>query len=93
MGEFTTDKANDRIEKGYQFIKLMMVYDVKHDGRYRARLVAAGNMTKPGCDAYSSVVSPRMLRLALLLGELNGLKMMVGDVGVLDGVDERTDLL
>jgi hypothetical protein len=37
-------------------------------------------MTKPSCDAYSSVVSLRTLRLALLLGELNGLKMMVGDV-------------
>jgi hypothetical protein len=65
MGEFTTEKANELIEKGYQYIKLMMVYDVKHDGRYRARLVAAGNMTKPGCDAYSSVVSLRTLRLAL----------------------------
>jgi hypothetical protein len=41
-GEFTEEKARELIEKGYQYIKLMMVYDVKHDGRYRARLVAAG---------------------------------------------------
>jgi Reverse transcriptase (RNA-dependent DNA polymerase) len=37
-------------------------------------------MTKAGCDTYLSVVSLRTLRLALLLGELNRLKMMVGDV-------------
>jgi hypothetical protein len=80
MGIFTTELAKKLIDKGYQFIKLMMVYDVKHDGQYHAWLVAAGNMTKPSCDAYSSVVSLRMLRLALLLGELNRLKMMVGDV-------------
>lgn len=57
-----------------------MVYDVKHDGRFWACLVAAGNMTSPGCDAYSSVVSLCTLRLAMLLGELNGLKLMVGDI-------------
>jgi hypothetical protein len=79
-GTYTDEKANELIQKGYQYIKLIMVYDVKHDGRYRARLVAAGYMTRAGSDAYSSVVSLRTLRLALLLGEMNGLKMMVGDV-------------
>jgi Reverse transcriptase (RNA-dependent DNA polymerase) len=79
-GEYTQEKAKALFYQGYQFIKLIMVYDVKHDGRYRARLVAAGNVTRPGCDAYSSVVSLCTLRLALLLGELNQLKMMVGDV-------------
>jgi hypothetical protein len=41
--------------------------------------VAAGNMTRPGYNAYLLVVSLRTLRLAMLLGELNQLKMMVGD--------------
>jgi Reverse transcriptase (RNA-dependent DNA polymerase) len=79
-GKYTDEKASELIRKGYQYIKLIMVYDVKHDGRYQARLVTAGYMTSPGGDAYSSVVSLRTLRLALLIGELNGLKMMVGDV-------------
>jgi hypothetical protein len=79
-GPFTEEKAKELLKQGYQFIKLMMVYDVKHDGRYRARLVATGNMTRPGSDAYSLVVSLRTLRLAMLLGELNGLKLMVGDI-------------
>jgi hypothetical protein len=43
-------------------------------------LVTAGNMTCPGCDAYLLVVSFRTLRLAMLLGELNLLNLMVGDV-------------
>jgi hypothetical protein len=42
--EFTEEKASALKAKGYQSIKLMMVYDAKHDGRYQARLVAAGNM-------------------------------------------------
>jgi Reverse transcriptase (RNA-dependent DNA polymerase) len=79
-GEYTEEKAQALRDQGYQFIKLMMIYDVKHDGRFRARLVAAGNMTRPGCDAYSLVVSFRTLRLAMLIGELNSLKLMVGDV-------------
>jgi hypothetical protein len=64
--EFTEEKASALKSKGYQYIKLMMVYDVKHDGRYRAHLVAAGNMTRPGCDSYSSVVSFRTLHLPML---------------------------
>jgi Reverse transcriptase (RNA-dependent DNA polymerase) len=38
-------------------------------------------MTKSnGSDSYSSVVSFRTLRLTMLLGELNALKIKVGDV-------------
>ena len=43
-----------------------MVYDAKNDSRYKARLVAMGNMTKLE---------------AILVGEMNGLKSMVGDIG------------
>jgi hypothetical protein len=32
--EFTEEKARALKAEGYQYIKLMMVYDVKHDGRY-----------------------------------------------------------
>jgi uncharacterized membrane protein len=54
---------------------------VKHDGRLRARFVAGGHMTRAdGSDSYSSVVSLRTLRLAILLGELNNLKIMIGDI-------------
>jgi predicted transglutaminase-like cysteine proteinase len=39
-GEFTAEKAKELIKKGYQFIKLMIVYDVKHDSQYRACLAS-----------------------------------------------------
>jgi len=45
-------------------------------------MVAGGHMTSAdGDDSYSGVVTLRSLRICLLLGELNGLKIGVGDVG------------
>jgi hypothetical protein len=41
---------------GYKKIRCHMVYDVKHDGRHKARLVAGGHLTDPNTD---SVVSLR----------------------------------
>ena len=39
-------------------------------------------MTEPLKDSvYCGVVSLRSMRLALLIGEINGLKTMVGDIG------------
>ena len=67
---------------GYQRINVHFIYAVKHDLRHKARLVAGGHLTEPPIDSvYSGVVSLRSLRLALLIGELNGLTPMVGDIG------------
>jgi hypothetical protein len=60
-GMYTEEMANEIICKGYQFIKPIMVYDVKHNGRYQARLVVAGYMTQAGSNVYSSVVSLQTL--------------------------------
>ena len=50
--------------------------------RFKARLVADGHLTQPVKDSsYSGVISLRTMRIALLVGELNGLQAMVGDVG------------
>ena len=67
--------------RNYKVIKVFFVYDVKHDFRYKARLVAGGHMTEDHGDAYSSVISLKGMRIAILAGEVNGLKSMVGDVG------------
>ena len=73
---------NAKPPDGYQKIRVHFVYAVKHDLRHKARLVAGGNMTEPPRDSvYSGVVSLRSMRLALLVGEINGLKAMVGDIG------------
>ena len=62
-GDLTLDTASKRI-------KVHFVYDVKHDGRHKARLVAGGHLTDPPTESvYSSVVSLRGLRIILFLAE------------------------
>jgi hypothetical protein len=43
---FRSQGRGGRIPTGFQCIKLLWVFDVKHDLRFRARLVAGGHMTK-----------------------------------------------
>jgi hypothetical protein len=55
---------------------------VKHDGRYKARLVADGSRIEaPEGGTYSGVVSLKSLRLVTFLAELNQLKLWEADVG------------
>ena len=68
--------------KGYQKIRVHFVFDVKHCGKFKARLVADGHLTKePNETVYSGVVSLRNLRLAMFLAELNNLQLWGADVG------------
>ena len=49
---------------GFQKIRVHFVYAVKHDGRFKARLVADGHLTKEPVESiYSGVVSLRSLRM------------------------------
>ena len=60
--------------KGYQKIKVHLVFAVKFDRRHKARLVADGHLTpEPIENIYSGVVSLRNLRLVIFLGKLNNL--------------------
>ena len=50
------------------------IFDVKHDGRHRAWVVADGNLTEvPTESVYSGVVSLCGLRACIFLGELNNM--------------------
>ena len=70
------------IPEGYKKIRVHFVFDVKHDGRHKARLVADGHLTSVLDDSvYSSVVSLRDLRLVVFAGEKNGLTTWAADVG------------
>jgi len=81
-GTFEDKGKGAKPPDGHQRINVHFVYAVKHDLRHKARLVAGGHMTEPPKDSvYSGVVSLRSMRLALLVGEINGLKTMVGDIG------------
>ncbi|MFA9289535.1 MAG: reverse transcriptase domain-containing protein [Weeksellaceae bacterium] len=70
------------VPQGYKKIRCHMVYDVKHDGRHKARLVAGGHLTDPNTESvYSGVVSLRGIRLVVFLAELNALELWGADIG------------
>ncbi len=65
----------------YKKIRVRLVYDVKHDGRHQARLVAGGHLTdEPDDSTYSGVVSLRAFRLLVFIAELNGLETWATDI-------------
>ena len=67
---------------GYKKITLHFVYAVKHDGRYKSRIVAGGHLTDAPLESvYSGVVSLRGVRFVIFLAELNGLEVWQTDVG------------
>jgi hypothetical protein len=67
---------------GYKRIRVHLVFDVKHDGRHKVRLVADGHLTDiPQDSVYSGVVSLRGCRIVLFLSELNELHAWATDVG------------
>ena len=67
---------------GYKKIRVHLIYDVKHDGRHKARLVADGHLTDiPLESVYSGVVSLRGFRIVLFLAELNHLELWTTDIG------------
>jgi hypothetical protein len=46
------DKGKDGIPPdGYKKIRCHMVYDVKHDGRHKGRLVSVGHLTDPNTES------------------------------------------
>ena len=68
--------------KGYQRIKVHLVFAVKFDGRHKARLVADGHLTpEPIENIHYGVVSLRNLRLVIFLGKLNNLELWGADIG------------
>ena len=71
FGKAVYDKNNiSNAPKGHQKIRVHFVFDVKHCGKFKARLVADGHLTKePMETVYSGVVSIRNLRLAMFLAE------------------------
>ena len=75
MGDVQAPKDNNNIHSHF-------VFDVKHDGRHKSRLVADGNLTDITLSSvYSGVTSLRGTRLVLLLTELNGLESWGTDIG------------
>jgi hypothetical protein len=75
-------KDNTKIPGGYKKLRVHLVFDVKHDGRHKARLVADGHLTgEPIESVYSGVISLKSLRLLTFLAELNQLELWGADIG------------
>ena len=60
---------------GFQKIRVHFVYAVKHDEKFKARLVADGHLTK------EPVVSLRSLRMVVFLSQLNDFEIWGADFG------------
>ena len=61
-----------KIPDSFKNIRVHMIYDVKHDGRHRARFVADGHLTDiPSDSVYSGVVSLCGFRMLLFLAEFH----------------------
>ena len=70
------------IPEGYKKIPYHFVYDVKHDGRRKSRLVAGGHRTDTPVDSvYSGVVSLQGVRIITFLAELNDMELWGTDIG------------
>ena len=70
------------IPTGYTKIPVHFVYDVKHDGRHKARMVAGGHRTETPVDSvYSGVVSLTGIRTVTFLAEHNKLELWGTDIG------------
>ena len=67
---------------GCKKIRVRCVCDIKHDLRHRARLMAGGHLTEHDITgSCAGIVSLRSVRLAILIGEMNGLICKAGDIG------------
>ncbi len=81
-GTFDDKGFKGKPPEGHKRVRLHIVFDVKHDGRHKARVVANGNLTEvPLESVYSGVVSLRGLRMMLFLAELNGYETWSTDIG------------
>ena len=76
------DLGHSPVPKGCKRIRAHFVFDIKHDGRHKARLVADGHLTEaPLSSVYLGVVSLRGIRFVLFLSELDRLKVWGTDIG------------
>jgi len=81
METFIILDDKSKLSEGYKYIPVHFVFDVKVDGRHKARLCAAGDHTNPDTSkVFSSVVSIENVRMLFLLADLNKLQIVSADI-------------
>ena len=75
-------EENEHIPTGYKRIPYHMIFDVKFDGRRKARLVARAHRAPEVHieEIHSGVVSMETIRTAFVLASLNNLEVCAADV-------------
>ena len=73
---------NHKLEQGYQFAPLTLIFDVKQeDLRRKARLVAGGHVVDSSMyESYASVVQTRTIRILETIAMNENLKFVTGDI-------------
>ena len=64
---FQVLSRGEKAPKGYQFVPMHMVFDVKYDGQHKARYVMNGNVTPVVNAVYAPVASLEIIRILLLI--------------------------
>ena len=79
---FRALEEGEKIPPGYTWIPYHMIYDIKFDGRRKARLVLGGHRTPdvPDVEVYSSVVSMDTIMTPFLIAAANKLQVCAADV-------------
>ena len=80
---FRVLEDGEPVPEGFTRIPHQIVFDVKFDGRLKARLVGGGHRTPEVHheEVFSSVVSMEAVRLGFLIAKLNNLQVCAGDIG------------
>ena len=81
--ELYDGNTNDLIERGYQFIKCHMIFDIKMGEKVcrKAHIVVDSHMTEaPSSMTYSLVVSKDSIRIALMATTLNDLSILACNI-------------
>ena len=83
MHECFDFKTPDHIPStGYQYCRLNLIYDIKPDLTYKARLVCDGSQVDPrGLSTRATVVKNISVRLLDVIADAQHLEVMVGDIG------------
>ena len=82
LNTFILHDNKESIPKDYKFTPVHFVFDVKYNGRRRARLVDRGRLINPYMsEICSGVVSIKYVRLILLLADHNDLEVITVDIG------------
>ena len=78
---FKISNPKDRVPVGYSRLRVHLVFDIKLDLTWKARLVADGYLTPDPVDStYAGVVSRETVRIALTYAALHGLDLWAVDI-------------